>query len=184
MKNHITLSTHNDMVMEIKDCVQKAKKFIQLIEFDLSTFFYTDYEEINSEEMLGTFMIDYEKKLPKKEFDFFDLIRFRVFSDKSNITGTNHINVTFRSEQKENPEQLVVENIINQLSEIFGEDDNKKGGWSNEDIEEYKLKITNRAWTLGKDDKIYSINLIFHKEEGFILNILFYTNLLKLTGSL
>ena len=72
------------------------KNIIELFTFDLTTFFIEDdYEEISCIEEAGVFMIEYEKVLPWTEHGLFNSVVFRVFNDKKNIVGSNHINVRF-----------------------------------------------------------------------------------------
>ena len=162
----------------------KPQHILDIITYDLSTFFYEDdYEEVYSEEILDTFLIDYQKKLPWKEFGIFDRIIFRVFTEKSNLTGTNHINVTFFSEELTVPQEKVI-TLLTDLEDLHGTDDNRKGLWQ----EEEKIKAEDgyimRMWTLGEEQNIYSVRLRYEKGKGMELQIMFYTNLLKSLGRL
>lgn len=161
---------------------KEPKNILDLFTYDLTTFFYEDYEEINSEEILDTVLIDYEKKLPWKEFDVFDHVVFRVFIEKTNITGTNHINVTLSATEGFKKENIV--NVIEKITRISGIDDNRKGFWSNSDDENFEKGYLDRMWTLGKNENIYSLRLIYDKDNGLQLSILFFTNLLKQLGKL
>ncbi len=161
---------------------KEPKNILDLFTYDLTTFFYEDYEEINSEEILDTVLIDYEKKLPWKEFDVFDHVVFRVFIEKTNITGTNHINVTM--DAKEGFTKEHIEGIIEKVTRISGIDDNRKGFWSGSDDENFEKGYLDRMWTLGKNENIYSLRLIYDKNSGLQLSILFFTNLLKQLGKL
>ena len=162
----------------------KPQHILDIITYDLSTFFYEDdYEEVYSEEILDTFLIDYQKKLPWKEFGIFDRVIFRVFTEKSNLTGTNHINVTFYSEELIVPEEKVF-SLLSDLEDLYGTDDNRRGLWQ----EEEKVNVANgdvvRMWTLGEEQNVYSVRFRYQKGNGMELQIMFYTNLLKSLGRL
>ena len=162
----------------------KPQHILDIITYDLSTFFYEDdYEEVYSEEILDTFLIDYQKKLPWKEFGIFDRVIFRVFTEKSNLTGTNHINVTFHSEELTVPQDKAIQ-LLTDIEGIYGPDDNRRELGQDED----KLKAENgiivRMWTLGEEQNVYSVRLRYTKEQGMELQIMFYTNLLKILGKL
>jgi hypothetical protein len=80
---------------------KNPKNIIELFTFDLTTFFYEeDYEEIESQEIDGVFMIEYEKALPWTELGLFEKVFFRIFNDKTNIVGSSHINVTIASQSR------------------------------------------------------------------------------------
>ena len=162
----------------------KNKNILDLFLYDLSTFFYDeDYQQISCEEIRGLFMIEYEKTLPWTELNIFDKVRFRVFNDKKNIIGSNHINVTLFNEGiiLTNRE---VKNVVNKLYNIYGKDDNNKGEWTQEDELDFKENIFGRIWTLGEGLDVYSITLSISPYKELLLNILFFTNLLKQIGKL
>ncbi len=164
--------------------LSNPKTILDLLVYDLTTFFYEDdYEEIYSEEILDTFLIDYQKKLPWLEMDVFDRVIFRVFTEKTNLTGTNHINVTLLSRDLDIPLDKT-ENILIMLEELYKADDNKRSLW----LEEEKLNLLNgnviRMWTLGEEKNIYSIRFNYNKGKGAQLQIMFYTNLLRSLGKL
>ena len=164
--------------------ISKPQHILDIITYDLSTFFYEDdYEEVYSEEILDTFLIDYRKKLPWKEFGIFDRIIFRVFTEKSNLTGTNHINVTFHSEELTVPHDKAMI-LLTDLENLYGSDDNRRGLWQ----EEEKVKVESgqimRMWTLSEELNVYSVRLRYTIEKGMELQIMFYTNLLKTLGRL
>ncbi|MDA3865973.1 MAG: hypothetical protein PF489_04395 [Salinivirgaceae bacterium] len=161
---------------------KEPKNVLDLFTYDLTTFFYEDYNEINSEEILDTVLIDYEKTLPWKELEVFNRVVFRVFIEKSNVTGTNHINVTCFADDGYAKEDLV--KIIEKITRIAGIDDNRKGFWSDSDDENYENGFIDRMWTLGKNDNIYSLRLTYDPEQGPQFSILFFTNLLKNLGKL
>lgn len=161
---------------------QEPKTILDLFTYDLTTFFYEDYKEINSEEILDTVLIDYEKTLPWKEFDVFTRVIFRVFIEKTNVTGTNHINVTFFADEGYNKENVI--KIIERITRIAGIDDNRKGFWSKTDEESFETGVVSRMWTLGRNENIYSLRLNTTQKDGLQLSILFFTNLLKQLGKL
>ena len=160
------------------------KSVLDLFIYDLSKFFLDeDYEEISCEEIQGLFMIEYEKVLPWTELNIFDKVRFRVFNDKKNIIGSNHINLSLLNDGiilSSNE----VKNVVNKIYEIYGNDDNNKGEWTQEDDLDYKENIFGRAWTLGDGVDVYSITLNIHPTKQLMLNVLFFTNLLKQTKKL
>lgn len=164
------------------DFFKEPKTILDLFTYDLTTFFYEDYKEVNSEEILDTVLIDYEKNLPWKEFDVFNRVVFRVFIEKTNITGTNHINVTFYADEGYTKEHIM--RIVEKVTRITGIDDNRKGFWSSSDDENFEKGHVDRMWTLGKNENIYSLRLIYDKNDGLQLSILFFTNLLKQLGKL
>ncbi len=164
--------------------LSKPKHILDLITYDLSTFFYEDdYEEVYSEEILDTFLIDYQKKLPWKEFGIFDRVIFRVFTEKSNLTGTNHINVTFHSEEVEIPTEKTL-SLLQELEELYGTDDNRLSLWQAAEQENLKNGNIVRMWTLGEEQNVYSVRFKYVKGQGMQLQIMFYTNLLKSLGRL
>lgn len=161
----------------------KEKTILDILTFDLSTFFYGDYKEINSEESEGTFMIDYEKKLPWSEFDVFDHLQFRVFNDKKNIHGSNHINASLINREGELNKEKVKE-IIEKLVGIYGHDDQHRDLWNTKDEIEFENKTFSRVWTVGKNENIYTIQLKFDKDDHIALSIYLFTNLLRQTNNL
>lgn len=160
------------------------KNILDLFIYDLSTFFLDeDYKQVSCEEIQGLFMIEYEKTLPWTELNIFTKVRFRVFNDKKNIIGSNHINATLFNEGIILT-NLEVKNVVDKLYEIYGKDDNNKGEWTEEDEIDYKENIFNRTWTLGDGIDVYSITLNISPYKELMLNILFFTNLLKQIGKL
>lgn len=164
--------------MNLFSQVKEAKSILDLITFDLTTFFQQDdYEEIYSEEILDTILIDYEKRLPWKEFQVFSRVIFHVFIEKTNITGSNHINVAFYSDEAVEADNL--QNIISKITKVYGIDDNRRGYWGELDNENFGKKKITRMWTLGRDENIYSIRLNCNEKGEVQLTIMFFTNLLK-----
>jgi len=162
----------------------KPKHILDLITYDLTTFFYEDdYEEIYSEEILDTFLIDYQKTLPWKEFGIFDTVVFRVFTEKSNLTGTNHINVTLHSDDKEILTDKT-KSLLQKLEELYGPDDNSCSLENDEEIQSLIDGNVFRMWTLDAEHNVYSVRFNYLKGEGSQPQIMFYTNLLKSLGLL
>lgn len=161
----------------------KEKTILDILTFDLSTFFYGEYQEVKSEEEEGTFMIDYEKKLPWSEFDIFDHLQFRVFNDKKNIHGSNHINAILMNRETSFGEEKVI-SMIDKIFQIYGKDDLQKERWTENDSKFFKNKEFERIWTIGKDKDIYTIQIKFDEQDRLCLSILFLTNLLRVTNNL
>ena len=170
--------------MKSSEMQSKPKHILELIKYDLTTFFYEDdYEEVYSEEILDTFLIDYKKVLPQKEFGIFDTVVFRVFTEKSNLTGTNHINVILHSEDKEIPTDNT-KLLLQKLEELYGPDDNSRSLESDEEKQSLIDGNVVRMRTLDAEHNVYSVRFNYVKGEGAQLQIMFYTNLLKSLGLL
>ncbi len=161
----------------------RPRTIIDLITYDPSTFFLSDdYIEIHSEDEQGTIMIDYEKSLPWTEQGLFDSVIFRMFTDKTNITGGNHINATFLARNTSVDKTKFID-FLKKLIDIYGLDDNGHSDWGQDD--EKLLKEGNpveRIWTSGKDKELYSIKLTFDLKQGAVVKIFFLNRLLKLVG--
>lgn len=159
--------------------VEKKESIVDCINYNLTNFFYDTYEEVDSEETPATFMIVYEKELDSKEFDVFDLVQFRIFFDKDSLTGTNPVNVKLLSSAKaSNLKRL--HSITNTIIELYGEDDYRKGSWDEEDEQAFSDKSFRRVWTIERGESFISVE--FTEEEGITLSILFFNNLIELTG--
>lgn len=161
----------------------EPKNIIELFTFDLTTFFYEDdYEEIACTENEGVFMIEFEKVLPWKELGLFETVIFRVFNDKKNIVGSNHINVRFTSQINDNTKKYIIK-LVNKLNTIYGFDDENLGPWTETDdsaLESLKLK---RLWTLGEGKNIYAIRLLINNNE-LVLEVMFFNHLVELIKNL
>lgn len=161
--------------------LKEPKNIIELFTFDLTTFFYEeDYVEVSCDEKDGVFMIEYEKNLPWIEHDLFNKVVFRIFNDKHNIVGSNHINVDFPAEEN----QVSVTNLkklTSKLVKIYGWDDENRGQWDSNDETDFKNKTFERIWTLGEGKFIYSVRLVYNLKYGLILKILFFNHLLELS---
>lgn len=155
---------------------KKEDSILDCFTYDLKTFFYDQYEEIDSEETPATIMIVYEKNLAWKELNIFDTIQFRIFFDKDNLTGSNPINVKFITKEKElGLDKLSY--IVGKILGIYGKDDFEKEDWSQEDEEAYQNNNYRRVWTIDKGESF--INIEKNEKEGITLSILFFNNLLK-----
>lgn len=169
--------------MDTFGLLREPKNIIELFTFDLSTFFYEeDYSEVQSEERDGIFMIEYTKQLPWIELELFDQVLFRVFNDKSNITGGNHINVQLpASTEKISIER--VERLVRNLFKLYGWDDENRGDWSDIDRKDFNDNLLERVWTLGENKNIYSVKLSYNHKYGLELKILFFNHLLNLLNT-
>lgn len=155
------------------------KTILDLIKFDITTFYIGEYKEINTQDTPAIQVVDYEKKLPELEFNLFDTLRFRVMFDKSNITGATHINASLRSKKKR-ATMDETKTIVCMLHDIMGIDDNKNKGWSDNDAIAFSNYSLNRIWPTGKGDNFVSIH--YNEISGLELNILFLNNLLNNLG--
>jgi hypothetical protein len=159
---------------------KEPKNIIELFTFDLTTFFYEeDYEEISFEEQEGLFMIEYEKVLPWIEIDLFNKVVFRVFNDKKNIVGSNHINVNFPAEP-DHTNMANIKKLTHKLFKIYGWDDENLGEMTVKDETGFNNGFFERQWTLGEGKNVYSVRLIYNTRDGLSLRILFFNHLLEL----
>jgi len=158
---------------------KEPKNIIELFTFDLTTFFFDDdYQEISSNETDGVFMIEYEKSLAWIELDLFNTVVFRVFNDKNNINGSNHINVRFSCEIDDFPNKQIIQ-LVNKLHKIYGFDDENLGEWNETDTKNINSNQLIRQYTLGEGKNIYTVRLSF-KNNFLLLEILFFNHLLEL----
>lgn len=158
---------------------KEPKNIIELFTFDLTTFFYEDdYEEISSVEKEGVFMIEYEKVLPWTELDLFNSVIFRVFNDKNNILGSNHINVRFTSPVEEPPYKHITK-LIHKLNKIYGSDDDNQEAWCDKNVVAVESNLLLRQWTLGEGKYIYTVRIVINNNI-LTLEILFFNHLLEL----
>ncbi len=162
--------------MSIFGAHKKETTILDCFTYDLKTFFYDDYEEVDSEETPATVMIVYQKSLPWAEFEIFDMVQFRIFFDKENLTGSNPVNVRFISTSKSG-ELKNAEYIVNKIVSIYGADNFNKEGWDEIDAEAYENARLRRVWTIDKGESFISIEN--NPETGLSLNILFFNNMLK-----
>lgn len=164
------------------DLTQKRenKSILDCVNYDLTNFFYDDYNEIDSEETPATFMVVYEKNLGRKEFNLFDTIQFRIFFDKDKLTDSNPVNVKFINSEKVSTSKKL-KSIIHTVISIYGEDDNRKGGWDEDDEEAFIDQSFRRVWTIEKGESFISVECL--SDQGITLSILFFNNLIELTGN-
>ncbi|MDA3893721.1 MAG: hypothetical protein PF517_18820 [Salinivirgaceae bacterium] len=157
----------------------EPKNIIELFTFDLTTFFIEDdYEEISCIEEEGVFMIEYEKELPWTELGLFNSVIFRVFNDKKNIIGSNHINVRLVCEIGNELKPYIVK-LVHKLNKIYGYDDDNSGDWSNADDVAFEEGSLIRQWTLGEGKFIYTVKFRIKNNEAQV-EILFFNHLLEL----
>ena len=147
--------------MSILDAANKPKNILEMLSFDLTKFFAdNDYCEIESKDIEGVFMVEFEKEFPLVELGMFDKVVFRLFNDKDNINGSNHINVTMPA----NPRYVTQKNakaLINSLYAIYGYDDDRKGEWDEADIKMFQVKDLERQWTIGNDKCVYAVKMSY-----------------------
>ncbi|MFA6402277.1 MAG: hypothetical protein WCX31_11740 [Salinivirgaceae bacterium] len=159
---------------------KSPKNITGLFTFDLTSFFFEeDYTELSSDEKEGVFMIEYEKILPHIELGLFNKVIFRVFNDKKNIRGSNHINVSFPAEPG-NTKLPAIKKLIYKLVEICGGDDENRADWTINDESDFNNGYLDRQWTLGEGKNIYSVRLTMNSKDGLVLKILFFNHLLEL----
>ena len=123
-------------------------------------------------------MIEYEKTLPWTELNLFNSVVFRVFNDKKNIIGSNHINVRFANEFDAGAKKDIIK-LVYKLYKIYGSDDENKSDWSENDDNALELKKLKRQWTLGEGKFIYTVRLSM-KNDDLLLEIIFFNHLLEL----
>lgn len=155
---------------------QKSNNILDYIKFDITTFYIGEYKEINTQDTPAIQVVDYEKRLPELEFGIFDTLRFRVLFDKSNITGSTHINASFRCKKKRASMEQARELLI-MLHDMLGVDDHKNSTWTQEDELAFDNYSLTRIWPTGQGDNFISIH--YKEVSGLELNILFLNNLLN-----
>lgn len=144
--------------------------------YDLTSFFFDEYKEIDSEETPATVMIVYEKELPWLELDVFNAVQFRIFFDKENLTGSNPVNVKFISKEKKGSLSNL-QRIVDKVISIYGQDDYRKGDWDESDENAFTAKQFRRVWTVEQGESFISIE--YNETDGINLNILFFNNMLQ-----
>ncbi len=164
--------------MRFFDTSKKEKSILDIFTYDLTTFFYGDYQEIESHDTEAMFMIVYERKLPWSELDLLDTVQFRVFFDKNNFTGSNPINVRLLARDFDVTTSKL-KGLVDNIAELYGKDDNGKGEWSEEDEEEFNNNNWERRWSIQEGESFITL---YYNENGFEMNILFLNNIIKHTG--
>ena len=164
--------------MRFFDKQKKEKTILDILTYDLTTFFYGKYQEVDSEDTEAMVMMVYERELPWVEYELFDTVQFRVFFDKNNFTGSNPINVRLCS-KNQSADIVNIKTIVNTIAEIYGEDNNGKSFWTDSDDEFINSNNWNRRWTIQEGESFVTLYNVDGKLE---LNILFLNNLIKHTG--
>jgi len=157
---------------------KKERNILDIFTYDITTFFYGDYEEVDSIDTESMFMIVYERPLPWIEVGCFDCIQFRVFFDKENFTGSNPVNVRMYAKNFE-PNIESIRSLINTITTIYGNDDDGNAEFNDNDRFMIEQKSFERRWTIEKGESFITI---YYNEKGLELNILFLNNLIKHTG--
>lgn len=164
--------------MSFFDIPKREKNILELFTYDIVSFFYGDYVEVESIDTESMFMIVYEKPLPWVELGCFDTIQFRVFFDKDNFTGSNPVNVRLLYKNG-NPTPDAISKMINSIHSIYGKDDDDRVEFSEQDIVDIKNLDWERRWTIEKGESFITA---YMRPTGLELNILFLNNLIKHTG--
>lgn len=164
--------------MRFFETSKKEKSVLDLLTYDLTTFFYGEYEEVESQDTEAMFMIVYQRKLPWVELELLDTVQFRVFFDKNNFTGSNPINVRLLPIDQTISHEKVA-HVVDEIAELYGEDDFGDGIWTDADIEAYNNNTWQRRWTIQEGESFITME---YKEGHFELNILFLNNIIKHTG--
>jgi hypothetical protein len=162
--------------MGIFNTKKEESSILDCFTYDLTTFFYDDYEEVDSVETPATFMIVYQKELPWKELNFFDAVQFRIFFDKESISGSNPVNVKFINKNKKGG-VVQVKKLVERVSSIYKADDKGVEGWGGADEEAVGNNSFRRVWTIEKGESFVSVEST--EQDGITLSILFFNNLIK-----
>lgn len=158
----------------------KPNNVLELFSFDLTQFFAdNDYNEIESNDSEGVFMIEFEKDLPLAELGLFEKVIFRLFNDKTNVNGSNHINVTIPASAKHIVKSNVKQ-LIDNLYSIYGYDDDRNGAWNTTDDQLFEEKDLERQWTIGNDKFVYAVKVSYTEKHGLYLKIFFFNRLMEL----
>lgn len=164
--------------MRFFETSKKEESILDLFTYDLTTFFYGEYLEVESHDTEAMFMIVYERKLPWEEMGFLDTVQFRVFFDKNNFTGSNPINVRLLCNNSEVTKENI-QKVFESIVELYGKDDTGAGLWTEEDAIAFDNKTLERRWSIQEGESFITI---YYNENGFELNILFLNNIIKHTG--
>jgi hypothetical protein len=166
--------------MSLLNALNKPKNILELLSFDLTKFFAdNDYCEIQSKDIEGVFMVEFEKEFPHVELGLFEKVVFRLFNDKNNINGSNHINVTMPANQRYVTNERVM-SLVNSLYNIYGYDDDRKGEWDETDTKAFNDKDYERQWTIGNDKCVYTVKLSYTDKRGLTLKIFFFNRLVEM----
>ncbi|MFO7863330.1 MAG: hypothetical protein R6U85_04975 [Salinivirgaceae bacterium] len=164
--------------MRFFETSKKEKSVLDLFTYDLTTFFYGEYKEVESFDTEAMFMIVYERKLPWNEMNLLDNVQFKVFFDKNNFTGSNPINVRlFNTESEITPRKVA--NLVNSIVELYGNDDYGQAEWSDAEEEAFNEQKWERKWSIQEGESFITM---YYSEGTFEMNILFLNNIIKHTG--
>lgn len=166
--------------MSLLDATNKPNNILELFSYDLTKFFAdNDYNEIQSKDIEDVFMVEFEKRFPHVELGMFERVIFRMFNNKTNINGSNHVNVTMVANNRYITKDRL-KSLSDSLYDIYGFDDDGKGEWGNVDEKEFADKDFERQWTVGDGRRVYAIKLSYTDSRGLILKIFFFNRLLEL----
>jgi hypothetical protein len=164
--------------MRFFETSKKERSILDVFTYDLTTFFYGEYQEVESHDTEAMFMIVYERKLPWEEIGFLDTIQFRVFFDKNNFTGSNPINVKLLCNNNDVTKDDI-KKVFESIVDLYGDDDTGIGLWADEDEAAFENKTLERRWSIQEGESFITV---YYNENGFELNILFLNNIIKHTG--
>ena len=159
--------------------IAEGENILDLLLFDITKYFETDYQIVHTEDSPAVQVVDYEQELPINEFNIFDTLHLMVMYDKFFITSDTHLNATFRTKKRELSIKEIKE-ATNFFFSLYGLDDSKKGKWTKSDVKSLKLFSFNRIWPIGNGESF--VKLAYKKDTGFELSILFLNNLLESVG--
>lgn len=166
--------------MSILDSTNKPSNILELFSYDLTKFFAdNDYTELQSKDIEDVFMVEFEKRFPYVELGLFERVVFRMFNNKTNINGSNHVNVTMVANNRYVTKERL-QALSNSLFDIYGFDDDGKGEWTNNDDKDFVAKDFERQWTLGDGKFVYAIKLSYTENRGLVLKIFFFNRLIEL----
>lgn len=166
--------------MSLLDATNKPNNILELFSYDLTKFFAdNDYNEIQSKDIEDVFMVEFEKRFPHVELGLFEKVIFRMFNNKTNINGSNHVNVTMAANNRYVSNDKI-KSLTNSLYNIYGFDDDGKGEWTDNDEKDFAAKDYERQWTLGDGKRVYAIKLSYTENRGLILKIFFFNRLIEL----
>lgn len=164
--------------MRFFETSKKEKSVLDLFTYDLTTFFYGEYEEVESHDTEAMFMIVYHRKLPWSEMDLLDDVQFKVFFDKHNFTGSNPINVRLYN-VKAQITLPKIKALVRSVVDLYGTDTNGRGLWDDEDQQGFDSVLWERKWSIQEGESFITI---YYNESGLEMNILFLNNIIKHTG--
>lgn len=164
--------------MRFFETSKKEKSVLDLFTYDLTTFFYGEYEEVESHDTEAMFMIVYQRKLPWSEMGLLDEVQFKVFFDKNNFTGSNPINVRLFNAKSVVTEQKLAA-LVESISDLYGSDINKKGYWDDDDARSFGQLNWQRKWSIQEGESFITL---YYNESALEMNILFLNNIIKHTG--